>query len=75
MIKYKGYIGVFAFDEKANLFDGKVSNTDDLIIFQGKSIEEVRYAFRDAINEYVQWCRNRGVEPEKPQKNAKPIPP
>ena len=55
MIEYKGYIGHFTFDEKENLFHGKVSNTHDLITFQGKSVKEMHLSFQDAINDYIEW--------------------
>jgi predicted HicB family RNase H-like nuclease len=57
MIEYKGYVGVFEFDEKTNLFIGKVSNAHHLITFQGKSLESTKQAFKDAICEYIEWCK------------------
>jgi predicted HicB family RNase H-like nuclease len=63
---YKGYAGHFAYDEDLDLFEGSVSNCKDLIIFQGKSVDAVMTAFKDAINEYIEWCEKIGKEPEKP---------
>ena len=37
MIEYKRYVGWFEFDEKTNLFLGKVANIKTSITFQGKS--------------------------------------
>ena len=65
-MKYKGYIGFFTFDEKLELFQGRVFNIKDLIIFQGKSMETLEYDFKDAINEYLTWCKKTGKDPEKP---------
>ncbi len=67
MIEYKGYEGIFEFDEENNLFRGKVSNIDDLVTFQGKSIKEVQEAFEDAVDEYVSWCKKYRKEQEKPR--------
>ena len=64
-MEYKDYIADFIFDEKLELFQGKVSNVHDVITFQAKSIENLRYAFEDAINEYIAWCKKYGNEPEK----------
>ena len=64
-MKYKGYIGHFTFDEQQNLFSGRVANTNDLIIFQGKSIKETQQAFQDAINEHLEWCKKYGKKPER----------
>jgi len=65
-MEYKGYIGLFTFDEKLELFQGRVSNIKDIITFQGKSMETLKYAFKDAINEYLNWCKKIGKNPEKP---------
>jgi predicted HicB family RNase H-like nuclease len=35
-MEYKGYVGIFDFDEKLECFIGRVSNVKDLIAFQGK---------------------------------------
>jgi predicted HicB family RNase H-like nuclease len=66
MIKYRGYIGHFTFDEKTNLFHGRVANTHDLITFQGKSVKEIHQAFQDAIDEHLDWCKKYGKELQKP---------
>ena len=65
MIKYKGYVGYFEFNEKTNLFLGKISNAHHLITFQGKSIESTQQAFQDAVNEYIEWCAKHGKIPEQ----------
>jgi len=65
MMNYKGYVGLFEFDEKTTLFLGRISNIQDLITFQGKSIETTQQAFHDAVNEYIDWCKKHGKTPEK----------
>jgi predicted HicB family RNase H-like nuclease len=66
MIKHKDYIGSFTFDEKTNLFQGKVSNVQYPLTFQGKSIKEMKQSFRDSIDEYLAWCKKYDKIPEKP---------
>ena len=63
---YKGYFGTVSFDEDADIFHGSVINTRDVITFQGKSVEEIRIAFKDSVDEYLKFCEERGREPEKP---------
>ncbi len=63
---YKGYEGVVEYDEKAKVFAGEVINTRDVITFQGKSAEELERAFRESIDDYLQFCKARNEEPEKP---------
>ena len=66
MMEYKGYIGNVTFDDEAKLFHGEVINTRDQITFQGKSVETLLKAFHDSIDDYLEWCRKEGEQPEKP---------
>ncbi len=65
-MKYKGYFGTVTFDEEADIFHGEVVNTRDVITFQGRSVDEIRTAFKDSVNEYLKFCEELGEEPEKP---------
>ncbi len=66
MIEYKGYCGKVEFDDEAGIFHGEVINTRDVITFQGESVPELQQAFRDSIDDYLEFCQERGESPEKP---------
>jgi len=66
MMEYKGYIGIVEFDSDAKLFHGDIVNTRDVITFQGTTVEEIEREFHNSIDEYIKWCKEEGVEPEKP---------
>ncbi len=66
MIEYKGYIGHVEFDDEAEIFHGEVINTRDVITFQGKTVDEIKQAFRDSVEDYLDYCAKLGQEPEKP---------
>lgn len=66
MMEYKGYVGYVTFDDEADLFHGEVINTRDVITFQGKSVEEIRNEFQASVDEYLEWCKERGEIPNKP---------
>lgn len=66
MMEYKGYIGQVSFDDEADIFHGEVINTRDVITFQGQSVEGLRLAFHESIDEYLQWCKERNKIPDKP---------
>ena len=66
MMKYNGYVGKVVYDSEARLFHGDVLGLRAVITFQGKTVDEVDQAFKDSIDTYIDWCKNRGVEPEKP---------
>jgi predicted HicB family RNase H-like nuclease len=63
---YKGYEGVARFDEEAGVFAGEVINTRDVITFQGPSVKELKRAFEESIDDYLDFCAARKEEPEKP---------
>jgi predicted HicB family RNase H-like nuclease len=66
MLKYKGYTGYVEFDDEAGIFHGEVLDLRDVITFQGKSVEEIEQAFRDSVNDYLEFCEERREEPDKP---------
>jgi len=37
-----------------------------VITFQGKTVEEVTKAFRESIDDYLEFCTKRNEKPEKP---------
>src|ERR1700733_13059945 len=65
-MKYKGYHGHVNYDEEAKLFHGEVVGLRDVITFQGTSVEELEQAFKDSLDEYLDFCRELGRSPEKP---------
>lgn len=65
-MEHKGYTARVEFDDEAGLFHGEVEGTRDVVTFQGGSVEELRQAFRDSVDDYLDWCAARGKTPDKP---------
>lgn len=65
-MKYKDYEAAVKFDEEAEIFYGEIINTRDVITFQGSSVEELKKAFEDSVEDYLEFCRERDEEPDKP---------
>ncbi|KKQ48902.1 MAG: hypothetical protein US69_C0012G0021 [candidate division TM6 bacterium GW2011_GWF2_38_10] len=65
MMKYKGYLGEVTYDSNAKIFHGEVLGLKDIITFQGTTVLELEKAFKDSIDDYISWCKERGEEPEK----------
>lgn len=65
-MNYKGYVAEVSFDDEAGIFHGEVVNTRDVITFQGRSVDELREALAGSIEDYLEWCAERGKEPERP---------
>lgn len=66
MLSYKGYNGHVAFDDEAGVFHGEVLDLKDVITFEGTSVNELEQAFRDSVDDYLDFCRERGEEPDRP---------
>jgi predicted HicB family RNase H-like nuclease len=66
MLQYKGFTGKVEFDDEANIFHGEVLHVNDVITFEGTSVDEVRSAFIESVEDYLAFCAERGEEPEKP---------
>ena len=66
MMEYKGYFAKVEFDDSADTFHGEVINLRDVITFEGETVKELRKAFVDSVEDYLEFCRERGENPEKP---------
>ena len=66
MLSYKGYTGRVEFDDEAGLFHGEVLDLRDVVTFQGKSVDELETAFKESVDDYLEFCAERGEEPDKP---------
>ena len=65
-MQYKGYHARIEFDEDDETFHGEVAGIRDVVTFEGDSVAELRRAFRDSVEDYLEFCRERGERPEKP---------
>ena len=66
MMEYKGYLAKVEFDDKDDVFYGEVINLRDVITFEGETVEALRNAFHDSVEDYLEFCAERGEDPEKP---------
>jgi len=72
LLHYKGYVGSVQFIEDKEIFYGKLEFINDLITFQGTSVNELKEDFHEAVDEYISDCKELGKEPEKPFKGRFP---
>lgn len=66
-LKYKGYTGSVEFSDEDNCLFGKVQGLHGtLISYEGMTIDEIREDFEGAVDDYLESCKERGIEPAKP---------
>lgn len=57
MLEHKGYSGNVEIDVEAGYFHGEVLDLRDVVTFEGRTVEEVEQAFRDSVDDYLEFCR------------------
>ncbi len=65
-MKYKGYPARIEYSDEDECFVGRVAGIRDIITFHGESVEEIRQAFVEAMDFYLETCAKRGDSPNKP---------
>lgn len=64
-LKYKDYIGTVNYSEEDEVFFGKVEGVNALVNFEGESVKELKAAFEEAVDSYLEYCRKEGISPDK----------
>lgn len=67
---YKGYIGSVHYSDEDEVFHGKIEAISDLIMYEGSSVKELKKAFHEAVDDYLETCKEMGREPQKPFKGS-----
>ena len=62
---YKGYIGSVNYSDKDQVFFGKIEGINGLVNFEGESVKELTEAFHEAVDDYLAYCQDEGLEPDK----------
>jgi predicted HicB family RNase H-like nuclease len=65
-MKHKGYTATVVYDADDRVFHGRLDHIADVITFDGESVEELEVAFHNAVEQYLEFCAERGLTPEKP---------
>lgn len=68
-MKYKEYEAVIEYDEEDRLYFGRVINIEDVIVFDGLSVDELEQSFQQVIDEYLVDNQARNKQPNRPFSN------
>ena len=70
MLKYKDFFGSVEYSAEDECFFGKIIGTTDLVTFEGESVESLKNAFAEAVEDYIVLCSEVGKEPQKAYKGS-----
>lgn len=63
---YKGYSARIEYDDEDGIMTGQIAGLRDGVGFHADGVEELKEAFHEAVDDYVEACAKIGKEPQKP---------
>ncbi len=70
VLRYKDYCGSVEYSSADSCLYGKVLGINDLISYEGQTVEDLRHDFEGAIDDYLDTCSAIGKQPEKEYKGT-----
>ncbi len=65
-MKYRGFTANILYDEQDRIFFGHLYGTYDNVHFEGSSIDELESAFQEAVDDYLDYCKEMNRSPRRP---------
>ncbi len=62
---YKGYAARIAYDDDDGIFTGQIAGIRDRVGFHADTVEDLREAFHEAVEDYIETCASIGKDPQK----------
>lgn len=66
MMEYKGYKAKVSYLDEEKIFEGEVLGLKDPVTFQGRTVKQIETSFREAVDDYLNFCEIQGEDPDKP---------
>jgi predicted HicB family RNase H-like nuclease len=66
VMNYKGYRARVEYDGDDECFIGHLAGINDVVGFHATSVKDLKKAFREAVDDYIDTCAKVGRPPEKP---------
>jgi predicted HicB family RNase H-like nuclease len=63
---HRGYAARIEYSDEDGCFIGRVAGIQDIITFHGDSVDEIRKAFEESVDFYLNTRSKSGREPQKP---------
>ena len=63
---YKGYAARVEYSDEDGCFVGHLAGISDVVGFHAETVSELRAAFEEAVEDYLETCEKAGKPPQKP---------
>ena len=61
ILKYNDFIATVKYSEEDEAFIGRIEGIDSVVSFEGQSVADLKSAFREAVESYLDFCRRKGI--------------
>ena len=61
ILKYKDFIATVKYSDEDGAFIGRIEGIDSIVSFEGESVEELKFSFREAVESYLSFCKRKGI--------------
>lgn len=65
-MSYKGYAAKIEYSDEDDCFIGHMAGINDIVGFHANFVAELHIAFEEAVNDYLQMCKQTGRAAQKP---------
>ena len=72
-LEYRGYRGTVEFSAEDRVFHGKIHGIQDSVSFEGESIDDLEQGFREAVDDYLEFCTELGKQPDRAYSGRIPL--
>lgn len=66
VMTYKGYQARVEFDAEDEIFVGHLAGINDVVGFHADNVDDLKAAFQEAVDDYIETCQKAGKNPQKP---------
>ena len=65
VMTWKGYSARIEYDDEDGIFFGQIAGIRDGVGFHADSVADLRTAFHEAVDDYIETCARIGKEPDR----------
>lgn len=65
VMSYKGYKARIDYDDADEILVGHIAGISDIVGFHADTVADLKKAFEDSVDDYLDTCRKAGKEPQK----------
>jgi len=70
-MNYRGYTARYEFDARDNVLHGRVEGIRDIVTFVAPNVAELEHEFHVSVDEYLSYCAEKGLQPERPREERR----